>query len=193
MTVAPPRTGRLVGALAIALIGGGLVVLTPTAASAATCPALRPGVTVDAGDRGEAVRAVQCALDVGLGDEFADLSVDGVFGPMTRSAVVTFQERSALTVDGIVGPRTYRALAEVDPRPDGDLPDVAAGPTVRRGDTGLHVRSVQAALGITADGISGPLTERAARAFQAREGLVLDGIVGPKTRRALAEHGVDGC
>ena len=195
MTVALPRARRLVAAGALATVAGGLAVAGPSPASAASsCPALRTTVVVDDGDRGEAVRAVQCALTVGMGDEFADLAVDGVFGPATKRAVVTFQARSALAADGIVGPRTYAALAEAvaNPRPDGDLPDVRTGPTLRRGDTGLHVRALQDALGLTEDGIFGPVTERSVRAFQARQGLVVDGIVGPRTRAALADNGVDG-
>ena len=55
---------------------------------------------------------------------------------------------------------------------------------VERGDRGKAVRSVQRALGIPADGIFGPQTERAVRRFQRRRGLVADGVVGPVTRRA---------
>jgi hypothetical protein len=56
---------------------------------------------------------------------------------------------------------------------------------VDRGDRGKAVRSVQRALGVPADGIFGPQTERAVRRFQRRHGLVADGVVGPLTRRAL--------
>ena len=190
MTVALPRTRRLVATGALLLAGTAGLVALPSPASAEGCPALRQTVTVDRGDRGEAVRAVQCTLRAVLGNEFLDLAADGVFGPHTHQAVTTFQARYRLAADGVVGPRTYEALEGAEPRPDGD--SVAYGPTLRRGDTGGHVRVLQEALAITADGIFGPATERAVRAFQAREGLVVDGIVGPKTRTALAEHGVDG-
>jgi Transglycosylase-like domain/Putative peptidoglycan binding domain len=56
---------------------------------------------------------------------------------------------------------------------------------VERGDRGQAVRSIQSALGIPADGVFGPQTERAVRQFQRREGLVVDGVVGPQTRSAL--------
>ena len=56
---------------------------------------------------------------------------------------------------------------------------------VGRGDRGQAVRSIQSALGIPADGVFGPQTERAVRQFQRRKGLVADGIVGPQTRSAL--------
>ena len=56
---------------------------------------------------------------------------------------------------------------------------------VERGDRGQAVRSIQRVLGLPADGIFGPQTERAVRRFQRRKGLVADGIVGPQTREAL--------
>lgn len=67
----------------------------------------------------------------------------------------------------------------------------AAGPTLRRGDSGAAVAALQralAALGaeISADGAFGPATEQAVRDFQTRSGLSVDGLVGPQTKAALA-------
>ena len=56
---------------------------------------------------------------------------------------------------------------------------------VKRGDRGDAVRSIQRELGLTADGVFGPMTERAVKRFQRRHDLVPDGIVGPLTRGAL--------
>lgn len=56
---------------------------------------------------------------------------------------------------------------------------------VERGDRGRAVKRIQAALGISADGVFGPQTERSVKRFQRRNGLVADGIVGPQTRSAL--------
>ena len=56
---------------------------------------------------------------------------------------------------------------------------------VKRGDRGSAVRAIQRELGITADGVFGPMTERAVKRFQRRHDLVPDGIVGPITRGAL--------
>ena len=56
---------------------------------------------------------------------------------------------------------------------------------VKRGYRGPGVRLIQRSLGISADGVFGPLTERAVKRFQRRHGLVADGVVGPITRRAL--------
>jgi putative chitinase len=57
--------------------------------------------------------------------------------------------------------------------------------TLRVGSRGETVRAVQAKLGLTADGIFGPGTERAVREWQAANGLVADGIVGPRTLEKL--------
>jgi lysozyme family protein len=47
------------------------------------------------------------------------------------------------------------------------------------------VAAIQRALGIPADGISGPQTRRAIRRFQRAHGLTVDGIAGPATLAAL--------
>jgi hypothetical protein len=56
---------------------------------------------------------------------------------------------------------------------------------LKRGDRGAAVITVQRKLGVPADGVFGPLTERAVKRFQGRRGLRADGVVGPATRRAL--------
>jgi hypothetical protein len=51
------------------------------------------------------------------------------------------------------------------------------------------VAQVQGALGVTADGIAGPLTRKALKRFQRAHGLTADGVAGPATLAAL---GLDG-
>jgi len=58
-------------------------------------------------------------------------------------------------------------------------------PVLRRGARSPQVAVLQSALGITADGVFGPHTERAVRIFQQTHGLTVDGIVGPRTWAAL--------
>lgn len=57
-------------------------------------------------DRGPAVVELQRALN----RTGAYLTIDGLFGQATRSAVKAFQSNNSLTVDGIVGPQTWRTL-----------------------------------------------------------------------------------
>ena len=56
---------------------------------------------------------------------------------------------------------------------------------VKRGMRGAPVKRLQEKLGIEADGIFGPGTEKAVRDFQTSNGLAVDGIAGPDTFTAL--------
>ena len=76
------------------------------------------------------------------------------------------------------GPGEERGGRQIVELRDGSLP-------LARGSVGDLVAEVQRKLGVAADGIFGPQTERAVRAFQARAGLASDGIVGPLTWSAL--------
>ena len=61
------------------------------------------------GSHGYHVRAVQSELRA----SGYHLSVDGKFGPATRSAVRSFQGKHGLAVDGVVGPNTWRTLVRL--------------------------------------------------------------------------------
>lgn len=67
------------------------------------------------GSRGDAVRAVQDQANFRNLNNGRSLTVDGVFGPKTRTWVVGFQQAMrtmvpGFLVDGIVGPQTWTAL-----------------------------------------------------------------------------------
>lgn len=65
------------------------------------------------GDEGDAVRDIQQLLKRAGGQ----LSVDGVFGEGTESAVRRFQRIADLVTDGRVGPKTLDALQKAPPDP----------------------------------------------------------------------------
>lgn len=72
----------------------------------------------------------------------------------------------------------------------GGTPPGPAEPTIRQGDTGAAVTTLQLDLDdlgakLTADGVFGPLTAAAVRSFQASHDLTADGVVGPQTWNAL--------
>lgn len=66
-----------------------------------SCPLLGTGSS------GPVVQAVQQSLKF-LG--FDPGPIDGIFGPRTRDAVMSFQQASGIAVDGVVGRQTYTAL-----------------------------------------------------------------------------------
>src|SRR5262249_13072865 len=72
------------------------------------------------------IRWVQQSLNQLLGTR---LSVDGLSGPQTRSALRRFQSRQGLPIDGIVGPQTDRALvaARASPPPGGGSAPAGGG------------------------------------------------------------------
>lgn len=63
-------------------------------------------LVVTFGDRNDDVKKLQLLLNL-FGH---NLSVDGVFGPATRAAIVSFQSVNGLVPDGIVGPKTLAKL-----------------------------------------------------------------------------------
>jgi hypothetical protein len=162
---------------AIALMA--LVCALPVAGAAAQGRS-KAGVRAGAAQSKGEVRRLQRALGV---------AADGVFGPQTQRAVKRFQRRHGLTADGIVGPVTRNALG-LGSGPVLKRKRAGGGRRVRRAASrrshgGGGVRSLQRVLGLPADGVFGPQTERAVRRFQRRRGLTADGVVGPVTRRAL--------
>ena len=62
--------------------------------------------TVRQGDNNNAVRAAQTQLT----KHGHNLVADGIFGPLTRTATIAFQQLHNLTADGIIGNQTWRQL-----------------------------------------------------------------------------------
>jgi peptidoglycan hydrolase-like protein with peptidoglycan-binding domain/tetratricopeptide (TPR) repeat protein len=126
------------------------------------------------------VRIVQRDLDAA---GYPPGHMDGLYGPRTRQAVVTFQAAHGLPVDGVVGPRTWAALS---------VPVLTLGPGAGDQPGGERgVRSLQRRLvsgGISPgpiDGRYGVLTEAAVRRFQRTHRLPVTGIAGPRTLALL--------
>lgn len=130
------------------------------------------------GSRGNFVYLLQFILS-----QFGhNLTVDGVFGNNTESAVRAFQTENSLSVDGIVGNNTWKYLLT--------LP---VYPTLKQGSRGSYVRFLQQLLesqlipvgGV--DGVFGAKTKAAVETFQTYNNLTVDGIVGKNTWAILAQ------
>lgn len=74
---------------------------------------------------GRSVKSAQHLLNMNI-DPDPDMSVDGVFGPMTEAWVKRFQHQEGLTPDGIVGPKTWAELGDLGveeaPQSGGSIP-----------------------------------------------------------------------
>lgn len=85
------------------------------------------------------LRWVQSSLNQIMG---LQLTVDGVVGPQTRSALRSFQQRQGLTADGIVGPQTEQALVAAGaPPPPGSTPRVGPVSPARGIEAGTNASS----------------------------------------------------
>ena len=115
-------------------------------------------------------------------------TVDGIAGPTTYNAVISFQNKNGLTADGQVGTATWDILFDT----------VSGGTTYTRilkvtsplmqGDDVKAVQNKLNSLGYncgTADGYYGNATRSAVISFQSAKGLTADGEVGPATWNAL--------
>jgi peptidoglycan/xylan/chitin deacetylase (PgdA/CDA1 family) len=147
-------------------------VLSGTPSGGTTYPTIRIGST------GSAVRTLQQELV----DRGYSLSVDGIFGPITQSAVMSFQRSAGIVVDGIVGPITWGKLLGSS----GGSSSTAYPGLLKIGSSGTAVRTLQQALAgrgysLSVDGIFGPITQSAVMSFQRSQGITVDGIVGPVT------------
>ncbi|SDS86573.1 peptidoglycan-binding domain-containing protein [Microlunatus soli] len=113
---------RAVAVVGVTLIAGALLIAGQTPAAQAATPA--PSVSLNAPScpynmdskmepyvNGCVVR-LQNLLKTKAS---AALTVDGSFGPLTRTAVINWQKSQGLTADGVVGPATKKSLGETVP------------------------------------------------------------------------------
>src|SRR6185436_7293938 len=187
-TRAQRRRRRRVGAaviVAAGLLSGAVLVAEPVAA--APVPAAEV-VGLHKGDTGEAVRALQNALNhAGIGVKYG---VDGYFGSATQASVRAFQRYKHLPITGVVDAATAAALGFTTATttapaaaPAGALAQGARGPKV----AALQRALIKAGMPPTggADGVFGPGTTAALTAFQRAKGLTASGVLDAATSTAL--------
>ncbi|WP_066190350.1 peptidoglycan-binding protein [Gracilibacillus timonensis] len=120
---------------------------------------------------------------------------DGIFGPGTRQAVISFQGDHFISTDGIVGEVTWNILFK------GTANGIGAtypGYVLSVGSQGDSVKIIQNQLNRlgfnvgSADGIFGAGTENGVKAYQESRNLAMDGIVGPNTWNKLMSDSQTG-
>jgi len=159
-----------------------LLSLPDIAAAAPDCRrTLASYPALDPGDRGPAVRTLQCVMnDLGL----EPVVVDGYYGPQTKNALTP-------VVMGREGqpPHPYRLTSLFWHQLFGlQLPDHT---TLREGDHGRDVRTLQRALraygiDVVIDADFGPQTTIAVKAYQERHRLAQTGRTDRDTRFYLS-------
>lgn len=130
----------------------------------------------------------------------------GNFGPLTKAAVVRFQQARGLKADGVAGQNTLDALYDRSATASASASNSASEqkesfpivstsrrPTLKIGARGSDVRTLQQLLANAnlyngnINGIFDPTTNTAVKEFQRSSGLLVDGVVGKKTWSALAD------
>ena len=139
------------------------------------------------GDRGDKVGQLQYMLAV-VGQfvqEVPVISVDGIFGPLTRDAVAAFQGYEGFPPTGEADDRTWDALYELYSGIDNRVLDNrAAFPQFDTADTTVvNARQRLAALGYTGSNL-----QEALRAFQRANGLSVTGRLNDATARAITSQ-----
>ncbi|MGA9286725.1 MAG: peptidoglycan-binding protein [Anaerobacillus sp.] len=119
----------------------------------------------------------------------------GYFGSITEDGVRDFQRNAGISVDGVVGPQTVSALKGSTSSKSSSSSHTYSS-SLRFGDRGQSVTNLQSELkskgyyNYSVDGIYGSITVQAVRNFQSANGLSVDGIAGSNTFAALSGSSV---
>ena len=161
---------------------------------------------MDVRDESMAIREIQLNLQT-LYKEGYDLpyvSVDGIYGDITESAVSDFQNIVGLDPTGVVDFDTWTALVAASRQAQARSQESAAikpferklaNNEVKMGEISDLVTIIQLMLktlteyeygDVVADGVLGDITENAVMDFQRRNGLESTGVVDKTTWNALA-------
>jgi len=141
---------------------------------------------------GPAVKALQTAL-IAAGVTVRG-GADGAFGPMTKSALVSFQQANGLGSSGVVDQATADELEGAPATPKPAAPTASANPYVGLsvGANGDRVKELQRALmnsGLVlrggADGVFGNATKATLIQFQKTNGTSQSGVVSAKDASLL--------
>ncbi len=135
------------------------------------------------GDRGNAVRTLQAALNAA---GFSAGPTDGIFGRLTQAAVTAFQAAVGMEATGIYDTATATALNSYTPPPQPDTPpdppDDTPTMTIREAQRLLVAAGFDPG---PVDGLYGPKTRAGLQAFQRHVGIAVTGRLDAATIKAL--------
>jgi peptidoglycan hydrolase-like protein with peptidoglycan-binding domain len=132
-------------------------------------------------------------------------TADGVYGPNTKAKVLAWQKAKGIPADGVWGPQSEAAYKKVPtlpakpkpvvkttrfPLPSGHFYGLNDGTKwshsgVQSADKAA-VRRIQKAVGVSQDGVIGPITVSKIKYWQKRHGIPADGKVGANTWKKFA-------
>mgnify|MGYP003301184114 CR=1 FL=1 len=147
--------------------------------------------TLKSGAKGEQVKILQTELNEVMS---CGLSIDGSFGPATKSCVIKFQAKYSLTQDGSVGPKTCPKINEVYKTIlDNNEENLAITTTItlKKDSNSSQVKVLKKMLNTTThcnlktDSEFEEKTEWCVKKYQEEHNLDIDGKVGPMTRQSL--------
>lgn len=158
--------------------------------NAAVKPGETAGKTLQMGDKGDEVKALQDALKA---KGYLAGASDGSFGSATASALKAFQRANGLSVTGVADEATLKALQDEGSAAMTDAAVSTANlyETLKKGDSGTSVKALQEklkALGYltgNADGKYGAGTEAAVKRFQKAFSLTETGTADTETLTAI--------
>ena len=126
--------------------------------------------------------------DVALAQKVIGVTADGRFGPITASALATWQTKNGVPATKKLDNATWSRMVALKL-----IPSRVANPlakyvdvVLKRGSTGEAVKALQKAIGgLTVDGSYGRATETRVRAYQNAKGLQVTGVTDAKVWKAL--------
>ncbi len=160
------------------------------------------------GDRGQEVAIVQYYIDYlsAYYDTIPSLEIDGIYGDVTRNAVLAVQNTFGLAEDGILGEATWRAIVNAYNGIISRIPVMFTegniipyqGIVLRQGAETETVRILQSYLDyisqsipeippVSPTGYFGPRTQQSVEAFQRLYGLPVTGYVEAVTWDRIAD------
>ena len=122
--------------------------------------------------------------------------IDGIFGNVSKRALISLQKSNNIDADGKIGPQTCTLLlnkqniVKKSTAATKNISKEIGNPDSTYSQEIYDAQIILKNLGLylsTIDGINGPGTKRAVREFQTKAGLVSDGVIGSKTKAALSK------